>query len=114
MSELKTLFEESSYRKINEPGKKICDSCIHSTTMTNTNNGEITYKKIYCKNLFQVVFESTKLYISDHGFQHITNTRDFTECSGYQKNDKSFTEIKKEIDRDLDNEIDKLLNSQGE
>lgn len=126
MSSYKELIEGGHYSGTMKPReKRICDSCIHSVSITTLDdNGDQEYKKIYCKNIFQVVFEemkttikaNEKTYRTDDKLMettYISSTKLFNECSGFQKQDKPLVEIKAEIDNELNNEIDIFLDKQG-
>lgn len=126
MSTYKELIEGGHYSGTTEPReKRICDSCIHSVSITTLDDkGDQIYKKIYCKNIFQVVFEEMKRTIKANEKTYRTNdklmettyissTQLFNECSGFQKQDKPLVEIKAEIDNELNNEIDIFLDKQG-
>lgn len=122
MSSYKELIEGGHYSGTMKPReKRICDSCIHSVSITTLDDkGDQIYKKIYCKNIFQVVFEEMKrtyktgdVLFAEEETSYISSTQLFNECSGFQKQDKPLKEIKAEIDNELNNEIDIFLDKQG-
>lgn len=112
---IKEQFEQKRVSVLDEFLPSMCDRCIHSSTISHKNYGEIpdtdeiTYKRIYCKSTFQVSYEARKISIASKDLlsQHLPDdavekkvvmlTIPFNSCSGFQEKVNSFEEVSEKL-----------------